>query len=111
VVKKWVDFYKKYRAILDSDIIHVRRPNGRQLDVILHVNPNLPIKGLAFICNPSTEVITETLQLPLYYTGLTELARIGGQDANFGKFKLARDFTVAVPLRVPAQAVTWLVIR
>ncbi|MBN1125385.1 MAG: hypothetical protein JXA82_10280, partial [Sedimentisphaerales bacterium] len=25
VVKKWVDFYKKYRPILDSDIIHLRR--------------------------------------------------------------------------------------
>jgi hypothetical protein len=25
VVKRWVDFYKKYRDILTSDIIHVRR--------------------------------------------------------------------------------------
>ena len=25
VVKKWVDFFKKYRDILTSDIIHVRR--------------------------------------------------------------------------------------
>jgi len=29
VVKRWVQFYKKYRPILDSDIIHVRRPDGR----------------------------------------------------------------------------------
>ncbi len=27
MVKKWVDFYKKYRDILTSDIIHVRRPD------------------------------------------------------------------------------------
>ncbi len=41
VVKKWVDFYKEHRAILDSDIIHVRRPDGRDIDCILHVNPQL----------------------------------------------------------------------
>ncbi len=27
VVKKWVDFYKTYRDILTSDIVHVRRPD------------------------------------------------------------------------------------
>ena len=27
VVKKWVDFYKTYRDILISDIVHVRRPD------------------------------------------------------------------------------------
>ena len=29
VVKKWVDFYKQNRAILVSDIIHLRRPDGK----------------------------------------------------------------------------------
>ena len=28
VVRKWVDFYKAHRAILDSDIVHLRRPTG-----------------------------------------------------------------------------------
>jgi hypothetical protein len=37
-MKHWVDFYKRYRGILDSDIVHVRRPDGRDLDVMLHVN-------------------------------------------------------------------------
>ncbi len=27
LVKKWVDFYKTYRDILISDIVHVRRPD------------------------------------------------------------------------------------
>ncbi|UCF16924.1 MAG: hypothetical protein JSW59_05585, partial [Phycisphaerales bacterium] len=34
LVKKWVDFYKEHRDILDSDIIHVRRPDGRDIDCI-----------------------------------------------------------------------------
>jgi hypothetical protein len=74
VVKKWVDFYKRYRAILDSDIIHVRRPDGRQVDCILHVNPQLDIKGLAMVYNPLNTSVKDTLRLPLYYTGLTDTA-------------------------------------
>ena len=27
VARKWVDFYKKYRDIVTSDIVHVRRPD------------------------------------------------------------------------------------
>ena len=27
LVKKWVGFYKTYRDILTSDIVHVRRPD------------------------------------------------------------------------------------
>ncbi len=42
VVKRWVDFYKLHRAILDSDLIHLRRPDGRDWDGWLHVNPKLP---------------------------------------------------------------------
>ncbi len=41
VVKKWVDFYKAHRAILDSDLIHLRRADGRDWDGWLHVNPAL----------------------------------------------------------------------
>ena len=49
LVKKWVDFYKKYRPILNSDLIHVRRPDGRSIDCILHVNSQLNPRGLATV--------------------------------------------------------------
>ena len=52
LVKKWVDFYKDCRDILDSDIIHVRRPDGRDIDCILHVNSQLKHKGLVMVHNP-----------------------------------------------------------
>ena len=48
VVKRWVDFYKQHRAILDSDIIHLRRADARDWDGWLHVNPQLSERGLAF---------------------------------------------------------------
>ena len=36
---KRINWYKKYRDILNSDIIHLRRADGRDWDGILHVNP------------------------------------------------------------------------
>ena len=74
VVKKWVDFYKAHRAILDSDLIHLRRADGRDWDGWLHVNPALKERGLAMIYNPLNEPIERRIRLPLYYTGLTDRA-------------------------------------
>ena len=39
VVKRWVAFYKQHRPILNSDLIHLRRPDARDWDGWLHVNP------------------------------------------------------------------------
>jgi hypothetical protein len=111
VVKKWVDFYKKYRPILDSDIIHVRRPDGRDLDCILHVNPNLEIKGLAMIYNPTNHRIIKTLSIPLYYTGITETALVAEQDSASKKFKINRDYNIQLPVEIPAGGLTWFVFK
>ena len=35
------------RKILTSDLIHVTRPTGRDLDAMLHVNPELETRALA----------------------------------------------------------------
>jgi hypothetical protein len=111
VVKRWVDFYKKYRDILDSDIIHVRRPDGRDLDCMLHVNPGLPHKGLAVVFNPLSQKVQQTLKLPLYYTGLTGAARIREQEGPSTSFPLDRQCNVQVPVAIPANGSTWFVIE
>ncbi|MCK4294700.1 MAG: alpha-galactosidase [Planctomycetes bacterium] len=111
IVKKWVEFYKKYRAILDSDIIHVRRADGRDIDCILHVNPELKHKGLAMVYNPLSRKVEKKLKLPLYYTGLTETARIREREGRSRKYKLDRGYNVTVPVSVEARGVTWFVIE
>jgi hypothetical protein len=111
VVKKWVDFYKKYRAILDSDIIHVRRADGRQLDCIMHVNPQLDINGLVMVYNPTDVTREEKLTLPLYYTGLSEMASIGERDERFSDFNVARDYSVELPVKVEPFGLTWFIIK
>ena len=111
VVKKWVAFYKAHRAILESDIIHVRRADGRDVDAILHVNPQLREKGFAMVYNPLDVPVTRTLTLPLYYTGLTERARIREQEGKPREYHLNSRAEAVVTLSLPAAGVTWLVIE
>jgi hypothetical protein len=111
MVKRWVTFYKKHRAILESDIIHVRRPDGRDYDAILHVNPALQEKGLAVFQNPLDVPITRTIRLPLYYTGLrtTALMRVDGGSPH--RVQIARDYTAEVTLTIPASGMSWLTLQ
>ncbi|MFC1725460.1 alpha-galactosidase [candidate division KSB1 bacterium] len=111
LVKKWVDFYKKYRDILNSDIIHVRRPDGRDIDCILHVNPALEEKGLAMVYNPLNRTVNKSVTLPLYYTGITEKAKIREQEGEPGTYKLNRKYEVELPVELAPKSFTWYVIE
>src|SRR5262249_28231566 len=104
-------FFKKHRAILESDVIHLRRADGRDIDGILHVNPSLPEKGLAVFYNPTDRAIAKEIDLPLYYTGLTETAHIAEGDGPGNTYKLDREFRVRLPVTVPPGGMAWYVVR
>ena len=111
VVKKWVDFYKKYRPILDSDLIHVRRPDGRSIDCVLHANAQICPCGLVMLYNPTQTVRQITLKLPLYYTGLSEIAKIREEEGEPKLSKLDRNYNVEIPIEMEAKSVSYLVIE
>ena len=111
VVKSTIDFYKKYHDILDSDIIHVRRPDGRDIDCILHVNPNLNIKGMAIVHNPLDTVVEKTIKLPLYYTGLTDKALVVDKDDVAKEYELDRMFNIYLPVKVNPRSTDWFIIK
>jgi hypothetical protein len=111
LVRKWVDFYKSHRAILDSDIIHVRRPDGRDLDCILHVNPGLKTKGLALVFNPLDHAVKRELRLPLYYTGLTRAATIREGEGKKREYRLDRQYHVTLELQIPSRSTRWLAVE
>jgi hypothetical protein len=111
LVTKWVAFFKQHRAILESDVVHLRRADARDLDGVLHVNPNLPEKGLAVFYNPTAETIAKAWELPLYYTGLTRTARIREQDGPDRVVKLDRAYRAKVRVTVKPGSLTWFVIR
>jgi hypothetical protein len=111
LVKKWVDFYKKHREILDSDIIHLRRPDGRDFDGILHVNPNGRPRGLAVLYNPTGRLIEKKIELPLYYTGLTDVALIRERDNPPVSSNIDRGYNAWLPVKIPPRGLTWLIIE
>jgi hypothetical protein len=111
LVKKWVSFYKKHRAILDADIIHVKRPDGNDLDAILHADPANSEKGLLMIYNPTNHDIKKDLTINIYYTGLSGSAVISENDGSGRRFKISRNYEVTLPVSVNAASESWYTIK
>ncbi len=111
LVKKVIRWYKQYRDILNSDIIHLRRASGKDWDGFLHVNPQLKEKALAMLFNPTEKEISRKIKLPLYYTGLTTKAKIREKEQDAKTYRLARDYSVEVEVKIAAKSYTWLVIE
>ncbi|SHJ88335.1 alpha-galactosidase [Pseudozobellia thermophila] len=111
LVKEQIDWYKKYRDILNADIIHLGRPNGRSWDGFMHVDPSLEYKGLILIFNPTDRPIDEVVEIPLYYTGLDTQAKIATKGRTPKVFELDRTYKVDVPIQIPAEGYTWLTVQ
>ena len=108
VVTKWVSMYKAYRAVVTSDIVHVRRPDGRAIDAFLHVNPALPdTVGLGLAFNPTGAALTQAVRWPLYFTGLQDAAVFCQEGKQPVLLTLGRDYSVVLNVTLAAQSVTW----
>ncbi len=110
VVKHWVDWFKKHREILESDVIHVRRADGRHLDCVLHVNPALPVKAFLVVYNPTDKSLREHLSIPLYYSGLSGACHVSHEDGPSASHSLTGDRLELDP-EVLARSCTWYEIR
>lgn len=111
VVKEVVDWYKKYRNILNSELIHLRRADGRDWDGFMHVNPEEKEKGLAMFFNPTDRAVTRSISLPLYYTGISDKAMIREQEGTAKSYDLDRSYNVTVQVAIPARGYTWYIIE
>lgn len=111
LVKHWVSFYKKYRRILDSDIVHLRRPDGMDWDGFMHVNPKLKQKAFISVYNPLDHKVEKEIKVPLYYTGLTTQALVKEQDSKEKLYKLNRDYSIELKITIPAKGYNWYVIE
>ena len=111
MVKERVAWFKRHRDILESDLIHGKRADGRGVDWMLHVNPRLEEKGMLVVYNPTGAEVATTLRVNVYYTGLHRRVRYTGSDGADGELPVGRDFTVRVPVRVPAGEMASYVLR
>jgi len=111
MVAKTIFWYKKYRNILNADMIQLRRADGRDWDGWMHVNATLAQKGLIMLFNPTREAITRTISLPLYYTGLSKTAIIKDAKGISKTYTLNRDYTIDFTFTIAADSYTWFVVE
>ena len=111
MVAKTILWYKKYRNILNADMIQLRRADGRDWDGWLHVNPALAQKGLMMLFNPTQVPITRTIALPLYYTGLSKTAIIKDAKGMSKTYTLKRDYTIDFTFTIAADSYSWFLIE
>lgn len=110
-VVKVVSWYKKYRDILNSDMIHLRRADGRDWDGWLHVNPKLGTKGLLMLYNPLKVSLTRTIKVPLYYTGLTSIAVVKEKAGVAKKYQIDRKYEIELTCTIAPESYTWYTIE
>lgn len=111
LVKKWVEWFKAHRAILQSDVIHLGRPDGRQPDAVLHCSPNLDERGLLMVFNPTEAEVSETITVPLYYSGLTDSCRVFDQFGKVRTLKLDADGNAQLRIKIPPKGHVWFVFK
>jgi hypothetical protein len=107
MVSRTIQWYKTNRDILNSDIIHLRRADGRDWDGWLHANPKLKTKGLIMLFNPLQEPIERKLIIPLYYTGLTTIATLINSEGVNKTYTLDSRQEIQLNVTIPADGYVW----
>ena len=111
MVTEVIDWYKKYRDLLNADIIRLRRADGRDWDGWMHVDPTGQAKGLAMLFNPTEKTIQKTINIPFYYTGLDQVANVSMEGKDPKSYQLNRDFSIDIQIEIPAGGYTWFVVE
>ena len=112
LVTKTIQWYKKYRDILNSSIVHLRRADGRDWDGFMHVNPLLKDKAFLMVFNPTDQPMKRRISVPLYYTGLQSKFSLLEKDQ---KPKIVTvnplSASMVVDIDIPARGYNWYVLR
>ena len=111
MVTNTVSWYKKYRTILNADIISLRRADARDWDGWMHVDPSGKDKGFVLLFNPTDEIIKRKINIPMYYTGLKNSATIINESGNRILKKINANKDLEMEISIPAKGYTWFSIN
>ncbi|HSB94787.1 MAG TPA: hypothetical protein VLC28_16800 [Flavitalea sp.] len=111
VVTDMISWYKKYRRILNADIIHLRRADGRDWDGFMHVNPLLKQKAFISLFNPTKEKVTRTIDIPMYYSGLKQTAKFIEKGGRSTSLVVTRDYNCRLTFTLEPESYTWYVVE
>ncbi|MEJ1242044.1 alpha-galactosidase [Chryseolinea sp. T2] len=107
VVSDVVTWYKKYRDVLNADLIHLRRADGRDWDGWLHVSPQGKERGMLFLFNPLQQPITRHIVVPLYYTGLKDKAKLQVGEGTPQIYSLNRSYEIELDVTLQPGTTWW----
>ena len=101
MVQQAVSWYKQHRDVLEGDLIHLRRADGRELDYWLMVNPNGMEKAALMVFNPLDKPVQKTLTIPLYYAGLNKKVKVSDEHGKTISYRLDRKYQIEISVNVP----------
>jgi hypothetical protein len=111
MVKETIDWYKKYRDVLNADMIQLRRPDGRDWDGFIHVNPSGIHKGFVMLYNPTNTLMKRKISLPLYYTGILKTAKITSKEGEKRSVSLRPSKDIDLEFAIAPNSYTWFLIE
>lgn len=110
LVKRWVEWFKRYRRILEADVIHTssRRADGQDLDWVLHADPQADPPAMLVAFNPTDRVLERSIPVDLYFGGFDTRAVAEGPDGVRLELTLDRRWRTTVPVSVPPGGAAWI---
>ena len=111
LVVKTISWYKQYRNILNSPIIHLRRADAREWDGFMHVNASLEDKAFVMLFNPTKTLIKQTIKLPLYYAGLTHSISITDKYNRRLNVKVDNNHEASIEVEIKPDDYSWYVVK
>ena len=108
MVIKAVSKYKKYRQLLESDITHLRRPDGRNIDAIIHTSDNHSGHSLLVAYNPGPERQSTALGLPDTHSPYKDIRVIDTDTNKSWHIKPRQDGRFVIDVTIDAGAMRML---
>ena len=106
MVVRMVSWFKKYRQILESDVTHLRRADGRRLDFVLHENPDSTPKAMLVAYNPTGKPAKEVIRIPLRHAKLTTAANVAEGETKSRRLPM-KNGHLELEISVPANGWTY----
>jgi hypothetical protein len=78
LLRKWLAWFKRYRSILTSNIVHLRYPDGMGIDAIMHINRHSNPPGFLLAFNPTGYQLRQSVIIPAKYVAGKQGVRLVG---------------------------------
>ena len=117
MVSGWTAWYKAHREILESDLIHGRRADGRDIDWMVHVNPAAKERAMLCVFNPLDTGVVRRIRVPLREAGLRNTAVLAasgimkGEPGPAQKIRTDLDGFAEIELTIPADGMAWTIFK